>query len=272
MTLSTSRAVFYVVVIVLSLVLLFPLYVLFLIAFTPASDTVLATLPTLVPGGFTLQNLVNAFQGTDLVDPAVKSLETAFLVGGLSLALGVPAAYGLSKMRPNVANTISTLLFTVNMLPGLVIAEPISVSFIRFHLFDTVQGLALAQELVVLPLTIFLLLGAFQALPKDLENQARVDGAGMLRTLFTVLIPLTRAAVATAFLLSWMLSWDEFTFAVYLSPVHQTLPIVIYTNLSRGDVLASAAFALIVTVPVVVLTAILQRYLKGEYLAGGMHG
>lgn len=259
-------------VVVASLSLLFPLYVLFLIAFTPAKYTLAANNPLLYPGGFTLSNLINAFKGTNLLDPAVKSVETAFLVGGLSLVLGIPAAYGLSKLRPSVANSIATLLFAVNMLPAIVIAIPISVSFIKLHLYDSVLGLGLAQELVVLPLTIFLLLGAFQSLPKDLENQARVDGAGILRTLFTMLVPLAKAAVAAAFLLAWMLSWDEFTFAVILSPIHPTLPIVIYVNLTRGDILASSAFALLVTAPVVVLTAILQKYLKGEYLSGGMHG
>lgn len=269
---SGSRVLLYVAVVVASLALLFPLYVLFLVAFTPSKYTITSSQPLLWPGGFTWQNLIHAFKGTDLLDPAIKSVETAFLVGALSLAFGIPAAYGLSKLRPGLASAISTLLFAANMLPALVIAIPISASFIRLRLYDTAFGLALAQELIVLPLTIFLLLGAFQALPRDLENQARVDGAGVLRTLFTLLVPLAKAAVASAFLLSWMLSWDEFTFAVILSPIHPTLPIVIYTNISRGDVLASSAFALVVTAPVVVLTIFLQRYLKGEYLSGGMHG
>jgi trehalose transport system permease protein len=164
------------------------------------------------------------------------------------------------------------MLFLANMLPAIVIAIPISAQFISFHLFNNIFGLAMAQELIVLPLTVFLLLGAFQSLPKDLENQARVDGAGMLRTLYTLLVPLSKAAVVAAFLLDWMVSWDEFTFAVILSPVNPTLPIVIYTNITRGDILASSAFALVLTVPVVILTAVLQKYLKGEYLSGGMHG
>ena len=269
---SVSRAGLYVIVTFLSLLLLYPLYVLFLIAFSPVKFTLNAHYPLQWPAGFTLQNLIHALQGTNLLNPAIRSTETAFFVGALALLIGIPAAYGLSRLPHNVGNTISTLLFLVNMLPALVIAIPISAEFIRLHLFNTVPGLAMAQELIVLPLTTFLILGAFQGLPKDLENQARVDGAGLLRTLYLLLVPLSKAAIVAAFLLSWMLSWDEFTFAVILSPINPTLPIVIYTNITRGDILASSAFALIVTIPVVILTIVLQKYLKGEFLSGGMHG
>jgi trehalose transport system permease protein len=267
-----SKAAFYIVVVAMSALLLYPLYVLILISFSPAQYTLNSPDPPQWPVGFTLQNLNNAVRGFDLIDPMMRSLITALLVGTLSLLIGIPAAYGLSKLPARLANTISTTLFLVNMLPALVIAIPIGVQFISFRLNNTILGLALAQELVALPLAVFLLLGAFQSLPADLENQARVDGAGMLRALFTLLVPISKAAVAASFLLSWMVSWDEFTFAVILSPVNQTLPIVIWTNITRGDILASSAFALILTLPVVLLTVILQRYLKGEYLSGGLHG
>ncbi len=272
MTPPFSQAMQYVLVAFVSALFLYPLYILFLISFSPVQFTLGSPQPLQWPGGFTLQNLVQAIQGTNLVDPTIRSLATASLVGGITLLVGIPAAYGLSKLPNNISNMISALLFLVNMIPALVIAIPISVSFITLHLYDTILGLALAQGLIALPFTVFLLLGSFQTLPKDLENQARVDGAGMLRTLYTLLVPLSKSAVAAAFLISWMLSWDEFTFAVILSPINPTLPIIIYTNITRGNILASSAFALLLTLPVVVLTIMLQRYLRGEYLSGGLHG
>lgn len=267
-----SRVLFYILILTISAGVLYPVYVLFLIAFTPAKGTILSLTPLQYPGGFTLSNLQNAFKTGNLIAPTIKSLETATLVGTIALALGIPAAYGLSKLSTRLANIIATLLFLVNMLPAIVIAIPVSAEFISIHLWDTVPGLALAQELVALPLTIFILLGGFQSLPKDLENQARVDGAGMVRTLFLMLVPLAKAAVAAAFLLSWMISWDEFTFAVILSPLHQTLPLVIYLYITRGDILAASAFALVVTIPVIILTILLQKFLRGEYLSGGLTG
>ncbi len=261
----------YVAVIVISVLFMYPIFILFMIAFVPAKYTVQSAYPSLYPRGFTLQYFEQAFS-INLFGPLLKSLEVAFMVGGIAIAIGIPAAYGLSKLKPSWAGGIATLLFLSNMMPSITIAIPIAVEFLELGLYDTAISLALAQELVVLPLSIFILLGAFQALPKDLEAQARVDGAGLLRTIYTVLTPLAKAGVAATFLIAWMMSWDEFTFAIFLSPIHPTLPIIIYENITRGNILATSAFALIVTLPVIVLAVVLSKYLKGEYLAGGLNG
>ncbi len=256
----------------LSVILLYPLYILFLVAFEPPRYTLDSLFPRQLPGGFTLTNLLTALGSFDLIDPLVKSLEVALLVAALALALGIPAAYGLSRLPPVLSYGITTTLFVVNMMPAITIAVPISAEFISLGLYDSVPGLALLQELVVLPLATFILVGAFQAIPREIEWQARVDGAGLLRTVYRTLVPLARSGIVAAFLLSWMFSWDEFTFAVILSPLKPTLPVVIYQNLTRGNLLATTAFAIVMTVPVIVVTVLLQRHLKGEELAGGLRG
>ncbi len=266
----------YIGVVIILLYTLFPLYILFLLAFTPAAYTTIAVhsgnYPTLYPAGFTLYNLQAAFGIPEIMTALIKSLETAFLVGGLALLIGIPAAYGLSRLKPKIASLISTTLFFANMLPSVTIAIPISATFLRLGLNETFLGLALAQELIVLPLTIFMLLGAFQSLPREIVSQARVDGAGLMTTIYTVIVPLAKAGVAAAFLLSWMMSWDEFTFAVFLSPAQPTLPILIYEYVTRGYILEAAAFSMIVTIPVVVLVIFMAKFLKGELLAGGLNG
>ncbi|MDH2899376.1 MAG: carbohydrate ABC transporter permease [archaeon] len=272
------RILFYIVVVIVTMYFLYPLYILFLMAFTPVQYTLGALRPPLIPPALTLSYLYTAFQSTDLIDPLIISLETAFIVGAIALAIGIPAAYGLTRLSRRLSNGVSTLLYVTNMMPALAIAIPISVEFIDVGkyipggLFDTPLGLALTQELVVLPLTIFILVGAFESLPKDLEAQARVDGASMLRTLYLLLVPLAKAGVAAAFLLAWIMSWDEFTYAALLVPINPTLPLVIYLNITRGNILASSAFALIVTVPVLILALFLQRFLRGELLTAGLTG
>jgi trehalose transport system permease protein len=270
---SLTRISFYIVFAIIMIYTFFPLYVLILIAFTPPIHTPVASLhPTLYPSGFTLSSLLGAFAIPEIFAAFTKSLEVAFIVAGLALLIGVPAAYGLSRLHPKIANSISTLLFFANMLPSITIAIPISVTFLKLGLSETPIALALAQELIVLPLSVFFLLGAFQSVPKDLINQARVDGAGLFRTIFTIIVPLAKAGVAATFLLSWMLSWDEFTFAVFLSPAKPTLPILIYIYITRGSILDASAFSILVTVPVVVLVVILSRFLRGELLQGGING
>ena len=270
---SIRQAGFYAVVAILLIYTFFPLYVLFLIAFTPSDHTTISSIsPTLYPSGFTLSALIGAFAIPQIFDSFVKSLEVAFMVGFIALGLAIPAAYGLSRLNPNIANTVSTVLFFANMLPSITIAIPISVTFIRLGLSETPISLALAQELVVLPLSVFMLLGAFQSIPRDLANQARVDGAGLWRTVFTMIVPLAKAGVAATFILAWMMSWDEFTFAEFLSPAKPTLPILIYIYITRGNIFDAAAFSIVVTLPVIVMVVILSRFLKGELLSGGING
>ncbi|MCL4452419.1 MAG: carbohydrate ABC transporter permease, partial [Candidatus Thermoplasmatota archaeon] len=215
----------YISAIILTVVFVFPIWILILTAFQPKNLSVYAKYPTLILQSFTLSNVISSFDtpSNGLVGSLLRSLEVAFIVGFLGLGLGIPAAYGLSKITARVSNKIIVLLFLVNMMPGLVIAIPIASDFIRLGIQNTspfvVFSVAFAQELVVLPLTVFVILGGFRSLPKDLENQARVDGANFRTAFSRLLLPLNKIAILVAFLLAWMTSWDEFTYAVIVAPI-----------------------------------------------------
>lgn len=141
----------YIGAIIIGIYFLFPLYVLFLLAFNQPDYTLLARYPTLIPVSITINNLAVSLQGTAFIDPLIKSLETATLVGIITLILGIPAGYGLSRLPRGLAYPILVLLLVTNMMPAIVIGIPIAVEFIKLHLFETVEGLALAQTLITLP-------------------------------------------------------------------------------------------------------------------------
>lgn len=270
-----NRKYYVIIASIFAIVTLIPLYVLIIIAFGVPSQTVAAYYPSLLPSQFTLANFEGAFSGYSAILEAafIKSLITATIVGTLAAILGFHASYGLSKMSTRASAIIISVLFFSTMIPSLTIAIPISVTFLKLGLYDSAIGLALAQELVVLPMTVFMITGTLQSLPKQLELQARVDGAGFFQSLYTVIFPLALPGVLAAFLLSWMMSWDEFTFAVILSPVHPTLPILIYLDsTARGNILFASAFALLVTIPVIVITMALSKFIKGNYMTAGVTG
>ncbi|TRM80506.1 carbohydrate ABC transporter permease [Sulfolobus sp. D5] len=249
---------------------LFPLYILLLVAFSPAKYTIESLYPPPIFKQFTLNNLIFAFTQYNFLKPFIKSLIVATLVGIIALLVGIPAGYGLSRLPAKIAYPVLVLLLITNMVPGIVVAIPISAEFIKLHLFDTPIGLALVQELITLPLATFIMQGTFSAIPKEIEYQARIDGASALSYIANILVPTALPGIIAAFLISWMFSWDEFTYAVILSPIHPTLPVEIYINITRGNELAAVAFSLVFTIPVIILTVILQKYLKGEYLTGGI--
>jgi len=265
----------YIAAIILAIIFIYPLWILILIAFEPVQYTFDVLYPSQIPQAFTLQNIINSFREVDLVGPLIRSLEVAFMVGGIAIGLSIPAGYGLSKITSKISNKIIILLFLINMMPGLVIAIPISATFVAAHLDNNVVGVALAQELVVLPITVFIILGGYRGLPKDLENQARVDGASFKNAFFRILIPLNKTPILVAFLLAWMTSWDEFTYAVIIAPsapTYSTFPVTLFNYVSRDLPLESAAFSLIATLPVILLAAFMMKYLKGTYLSGGLVG
>ncbi len=272
---SRARSLIYVGVAFFTFIVLLPLYILVIISFGSPSQTVGAYYPALIPTKFTLSNFLNAFSGYGSILEAAffKSLETAFIVASIAIILGFHAAFGLSKISFKVGGLILGLLFFSTMIPSITVAIPISATFLRIGLYDSAIGLAFAQELIVLPLTVFLIMGSLESIPKQLENQARVDGASFIQSLYTVIFPLAIPGVISAFLLSWLMSWDEFTFAVILSPVHPTLPVLIYLDsTARGNILTAATFSLLVTIPVVILTLILSKFIKGNYLTAGITG
>ncbi|GGM70344.1 sugar ABC transporter permease [Thermogymnomonas acidicola] len=267
-----SEVGFIVAIIILSIFFLYPFYVLFLIAFEPVRYTFGSLYPSQIPLGFTLSNVRSALTSLSLIGPLERSFYVAMIVAVLALLFGISAGYGLSRISPKIANTIVVLLFFSNMMPGIVVAIPIASEFLKFGLYDNFMGIALAQELVVLPLSVFIMLGAFRSVPRELFLQARVDGAGIFASLARVILPLVIPGLIVTFLLSWMTSWDEFTYAVIISPGAPTYPVKLYDYVSRALPFQASAFALIVTIPVLVIAAFLQRYLKGQYLTGGLVG
>ncbi len=260
----------YIIAIILAIIFIYPLYILILIAFEPVSLTFDRLYPYQLPFDFTLANFKASIKDLSLIAPVLRSVVVAFIVAILAIVLSTSAGYGLNKISSKFSNKIIVLMFFANMLPAIVIAIPISVYFIKLGLYDNVFGIALAQELVVLPISTFIMLGGFRALPVDLENQTNIDGANLLSSFRYVIIPLIRVPLIITFLLAWMTSWDEFTYAIIISPLAPTFPVSLYDYVSRGDPFISSSFALLVTIPVIVIVVFLQKYLKGEYLTGGM--
>jgi trehalose transport system permease protein len=272
---TVANVGFYAAIVALSAALLFPIYVIFLLAFVPDHYTIFSFVPPLIPPALTLTNLQAGLTAANapFLPSMYFSLEIAFLVGAIALLIGIPTAYGLSRLPRGLAYGVTTVMFIVNMLPSIVIAIPITVPFIKVGLYGSALGIALTQELLALPVTVFLLVGAFQGLPKDLENQARVDGAGRIRAVLGSLVPLIRPALAASFLLAWMFSWDESTFALILYSNTPTLPVEIFLTVTgRGNPLVGVAFSFVATVPVIILTIFLQKYLKGEDFTVGVRG
>lgn len=251
---------------------LFPLYILFKISFSAPQD-VFAPRPPYLLRHFTPQHFLDVFSsGTVFSQPLVKSLAVGILSSLGSLVLSIPAAYAISRLGYRLRYILVLAIFITRMFPEVSIALPVSIFFIKAGLYDTLFGLTLAHIIRNLPVACFIMTGVFSGFPWELEKQAMIDGASRLSAFFKVVLPLTAGGMTVAAIFSFMLSWDEFIFASYLTLAQPTMPVKMYYYVSRGDIFSSAAYAVIITVPVLVMTIALQKYLRPDYLAGAVKG
>ena len=200
-----------------------PLYGLLKVSVSPPGEVMTAH-PTLVPHGVTWRHWQRVLQGGEIAAPLRKSLAVAGATAFLALLLAGPAAYSLAQLPLRWRYAILTGLFLCRMLPEVSVAMPIAVVFLRWGLMDTALGLTLAHLPMALPVAAWVLTTAFGNIPRDVEEAAALDGCNLWRTLAYVIIPLALPGVVVAALLVWLLSWEEFVLATYLTLGDKTMP------------------------------------------------
>jgi trehalose transport system permease protein len=220
--------------------------------------------------GLTLTHWSNVYNSGLLGPSLFKSLRVATITTIISVLLAAPAAYVVSRIGKKWKYLFIISLFISRMFPEVGIALPISIQFLRWNLIDTSLGLILAHLIKVLPYVAWILVGTFESIPRSLEEASFVDGAGKIRTLCKIIFPLCLPGISVAAMLVWLESWNEFTYALYLTISENTLPLQTYYYLNRGGIFNSAAYATIITIPVIIITFILQRYLKAGMLTGAV--
>jgi ABC-type glycerol-3-phosphate transport system permease component len=205
-----------------------------------------------------------------------NSLVVAACTTLLCLTLGSLCAYALARLEFAGRRALLAFVLAVSMFPQISIVPPLFLLLRALHLIDTYPGLVLPYLTFAMPLTIWLLLGFFQQLPREVEDAARVDGASRVRVLFEVVLPLAAPALATTAVLTFVYCWNEFLFALSftLGPAHQTAPVAIALLRGRyqvpwGQVLAAA---LLSTAPIALLVLLFQRRIVQGLVAGAVKG
>jgi len=252
----------------------FPFVYLILTSFKTPLDAI-AVPPSLLPKTWTSDNYTNALGRDGVVPSLVNSVTTATMSTVLSLVLAVPAAYGITRYRTLSGRFFIMFALAARMVPPVAVGIPL-VSMVRtLGLIDTPAGLAIAHTTVSLPLSIWLMASFFESVPEELDEAARVDGCGRLQALWYVVIPVVTGGLAVSAIFAFLASWNEFLFALLLTSVRaQTTPIVIANfqtqfGLDWGPMTALAA---VYSVPVILLTLVLQRHIVAGLTLGAVKG
>jgi multiple sugar transport system permease protein len=226
----------------------------------------LAYPPQIIPPAWTLEGYRVLFEQQDLGHFFANSVIITVTSTALAVFLGALAAYSLARARfPFKLNGILAFwMLLTRMYPAIATAIPYFLIMRDLHLLDTRPALIVTYTAFNLPFVIWLLIGFYEELPIELERAAMIDGCGAWQRFWKIVLPLSAPALVATAILSAVLAWNEFLFAVMLTRVNaKTLPVVmsgfITDKGTQWDQMT--ALGVITVLPVLVFALIVQRYL-----------
>jgi multiple sugar transport system permease protein len=237
-------------------------------AMTPERES-LSWPPTWFPHTPTLENFRAVAAAVDLGPALVRSGVVALLTVVVTLVLVLPAALAARRLS-RTDRALDAVLVFARVMPSIALAVPLATLFVRAGLYNHPAGfgLVLAHVLTALPLGYLIARGGLRSVPPDVEEAALLDGASPARVVLHVTLPLARPALGAAALLVFLVSWDEFAYALLLQVTNRTLPPLLYYFAAFGHPGLASAVAAIMLVPALVIVLVLAPTLRGGVLAG----
>ena len=264
---------FYVPLSVFVLWLLFPFYWMLITSVRPDRELYRPwTAPNYAPfwtSHPTLEHVTSLLTETLFIRWMANTLFIACVSTLISLFCGVLAGYALSRLKFRFAGTLGTGIFITYLVPQTLLFIPLANIIRNFQLGDTPWALILTYPTFLIPFCTWLLMGYFKAIPRELEECARIDGATRWKAMLYIIMPIAVPGILSAGIFAFTLSWNEYIYAlVFLSSAEQkTVSVGVNSELVRGDVFfwgQLMAGALLGSVPVAFIYSFFVEY----YVAG----
>jgi multiple sugar transport system permease protein len=217
------------------------------------------------------------FGETEFLTFAVNTLLVGLAVSAITLAVGLPAAYSLARLNMRWAGALGIAIFFVYLVPPTLLFISLTRVVAILGLQDSTWSLVLIYPTITIPVSVWLLIGFFKAVPRDLEEQAMVDGYSRLAAFARIVTPLALPGVVAVLVFAFTLTAHEFIYALaFISPTDaKTISIGVPTELIRGDVFfwqSLQAAAILVAVPIAfAFNLLLERFITG-FTMGAVKG
>lgn len=249
-------------------------------AFRPNRE-ILAKPPIWIPE-FTLANFHKVFGlGSEQIAIPVfeyfrNSMVIALTSTLIALVIGVAGGYAFARFRFRYKNSLFLALMLFRAIPGIALSLPIFMLWSRIGLIDTNFGLILVYISLNVPFTVWLIDGFFRQIPMALSEAAQIDGCTRLQAFFRIELPLARSGIAAAGMFAFLMSWNEFALASVLtrSTDSKTLTVGLmdFTSQFTIDWASMSALAVVIIVPALILTFVIQKHLITGLTFGGVKG
>ena len=220
----------------------------------------------------TLENFVTVIVGQNFFRYTLNSLIVAAAATGLGLLLGLPAAYAIARYK---LRGLAVWVLVSRIIPYVTFLLPWFLIFTQLKLTGTYWALILTHLIITLPMIVWVMIAFFEDIPIELEEAGLIDGLTRFAAFYRIAVPLVAPGVATATILSFIYSWNQFLFSLILAgPDTKTVPVAVFNFISYGsvDFGGIAAAAVLITLPVVILSLFVQRHILRGLTGGGVKG
>jgi raffinose/stachyose/melibiose transport system permease protein len=226
------------------------------------------------PSNLMFDNYVQAWQMADMGNRIFNSITVTVLSLAILIIVVTPCSYALARLRFPGRVVITALVVGSMLVPPQVLAIPLFIVARDLGIINSTIGISFIYAASIMPLSIFIMRSFFMSLPFDLEDAARVDGAGRLTILFRIMLPLARPGMALIIIFGFIEVWNDFFLAFLLlrQPEVQTIPLGLVNFFQQYDSLWNLYFAalMITTLPVIALFVLMQRQFIAGLTAGAV--
>jgi len=272
-----SNTIFYVVLIAILLILLFPFIIMLSVSLKTTAETI-GFPPTIIPKSFTLEHFKDIFNSN--IFPFLKyfknSLYIAVVTSAVVVFLGILGGYALAKLRFKGRIVINEIFFFVYMFSGILLIVPLYKLLAAMGLRNTHEAVIICMVIQTLPTAIYMTRSFFETIPDELEEAGRVDGLSRLGIIFRIVVPLSISGLISVFVYAFMIAWNDVLFAsIFLdSPDKMTITIGLNSLFNTPDYIwgRMMAASLVSSLPIVIMYGISQSLIKGGRTDGGVKG
>ncbi|MEY9910275.1 multiple sugar transport system permease protein [Catenulispora sp. MAP12-49] len=256
---------------VLTALMLFPVY--WMVNESLTRDQDMRKTP---PNWFPVHGTLDGYRA--VLNQQMPYLGTSLFIGlgtvAVTVAVAAPAGYSLAKLRPRGGGALSFALLIAQMIPGIIMAMGFYAIYLNLGMLGSVPGLTVADSTIAVPFGTLVFAAFMSGIPGELLQAAKTDGAGQLRTFWSIVMPVSRNAVVTVSLFAFLWAWSDFVFANTLDSSGGAQPITLgiyhYIGNNNQQWNAIMATAVVASVPATVLLVVAQRYVAAGVTAGAV--
>lgn len=253
---------------------LFPYIYVICCAFKPGSEVV-AVPPKFFPKVFSIENFSGLLERMDAMKFLFNSLTVALISTIIALILGSLAAYAIQRSGAKLSVLLIVLVLCLKMIPTSSIVVPIYELICNLGLYDTKIALIIVYAAINMPFVMWTMLSFYEGVPTTLDEAAYMDGANSLQTFWRVILPICKPGLATAFIFTLFLAWNDFLVALLLTSTNAktfTVGLAGFLSAYNLDLGPMCAGAFLFSFPVMIISLAAQKYIVQGMTAGAVKG